>query len=640
MFIYLFKTRKIRLQALFLIPFLVITTLSIALVGYISYQNGRRAVNDVANQLHNEITTRIQQHLEIILNKPQQIIQQNRDAIQFANLDLQNFTAMEKYFLRQIQTFPSITSIYMGFPEGGMVGAGREGADGSLYFTGTEQVSSGAWYKYATNEHGDRGEVLVSLDQFDARIRPWFVGAVEKQSPTWSNMYILFTGQDLAIAASAPAYDQNHDLLGVVSIDVFASHISAYLKELEIGKTGQSFIMEDSGLLVASSTEENPFTNSDTENPQRRLLADESQIPIIHNTAEFLKTNFGEYESIPHKVSLEYLLDGNRHFVQVTHLGDEYGIDWLIVVVIPEADFMAQIQQNNLTTFILISATFIITLIAGIQTARWISIPVNNLNKSAQALAHGNWEPGIPNAHIAEIDELAESFDEMAKQLQQSLTELQSEIRARKETEVALRISDERYRLITERAQDIVWQMDLNTQFTYCSPAIEYVLGYTPDEILKLKARDLLSEESAAQMQAIINNRLSPGREHTVQPLQYSMRHKDGHWVDVEIIATLRFDHAKQPSGLVGISRDISQRKRAEEALMQSEQRYKQLASELEERIEDRTGELQILVNAMTGREVRMAELKQVIVKLRAQIQEAGIKPEADDPLNEPFHLD
>ncbi len=77
-----------------------------------------------------------------------------------------------------------------------------------------------------------------------------------------------------------------------------------------------------------------------------------------------------------------------------------------------------------------------------------------------------------------------------------------------------------------------------------------------------------------------------------------------------------------------GVLSDITERKHAEQALQEAH-------NTLEQRVEERTRELQKLVNAMAGREVRMAELKQVIQKLRRQLMDAGQHPTADDPLNE-----
>ena len=82
------------------------------------------------------------------------------------------------------------------------------------------------------------------------------------------------------------------------------------------------------------------------------------------------------------------------------------------------------------------------------------------------------------------------------------------------------------------------------------------------------------------------------------------------------------------PNCFVTIVSDITDRKIIEDALQRAN-------IELEDRVNERTRELQVLVNAMAGREVRMAELKKAIKKLRRQLLEASMKPVADDPMNE-----
>ncbi len=76
---------------------------------------------------------------------------------------------------------------------------------------------------------------------------------------------------------------------------------------------------------------------------------------------------------------------------------------------------------------------------------------------------------------------------------------------------------------------------------------------------------------------------------------------------------------------IVGCSQNNSE-KGTEEALRQAHE-------ELERRVRERTAELRNLVNAMAGREVRMAELKEVIRQLHTQLEDAGLTPVADDPL-------
>jgi PAS domain S-box-containing protein len=105
-------------------------------------------------------------------------------------------------------------------------------------------------------------------------------------------------------------------------------------------------------------------------------------------------------------------------------------------------------------------------------------------------------------------------------------------------------------------------------------------------------------------------------------------RRKDGTLFDVQISAATIYDTEGNPIALTSTSTDITERKKIEEELEQHRMH-------LEKRIRERTDELQKMVNLMAGREVRMAELKETIKKLRAQLEEAGMTPVADDPLKE-----
>ena len=80
--------------------------------------------------------------------------------------------------------------------------------------------------------------------------------------------------------------------------------------------------------------------------------------------------------------------------------------------------------------------------------------------------------------------------------------------------------------------------------------------------------------------------------------------------------------------GHLSSGEDITERNLAEEAL-------KQHREHLEKMVNDRTAELRSIVNAMSGREIRMVGLKKTIKKLTAQLEEAGMTPVGDDPIGE-----
>ena len=573
---------KLPLRLLLIVLFAVQITLVVGVVGCLSFRNGQRAVNNVTHHLRSKITANIEDHLRTFLATPQQINQINANLIHLANdRGVYDQDALERYFWEQIQVFDSVTSIYFGNPMGGIVLAGREGADGSLYVIATDEFRSGPFRKFATDSEGNRQELLTAIPDFDARTRSWYSKAIEEDQPTWSDIYILFTGQDMAIAASRPLYDEQHNLLGVLSSDIFASHLSNFLQNLDIGETGSSFIMERSGLLVASSTDEKPFTNLSEEEPQRRLHANESTIPAIRSAAEFLTGQFGDYHNITGEQQLfEFDMNGQRQFLQVLPVQDEYGIDWLVVVILPESDFMAQINANNLVTMSLMGLALIFAIILGIFTAQWITRPVLHLNDSTKALAKGEWEQPLNGEWISEIDDLAHSFNDMVGQLKQTMESLSSEIAEHTEAEKMLRQSEEKYRSLIENSSDAIYLL-YETRFDLINPRFTELLGVTAKEacapdfdfmsLVASKSRPLINERIAKQSRG---EELSPYYEFTAQD-------KTGN--EIEIEASVSYVPYREGTATQGILRNVTERLQAEELLQQSKRRLEEALTELRE---------------------------------------------------------
>ncbi|MCX6030694.1 MAG: PAS domain S-box protein [Chloroflexi bacterium] len=192
-------------------------------------------------------------------------------------------------------------------------------------------------------------------------------------------------------------------------------------------------------------------------------------------------------------------------------------------------------------------------------------------NHAAQRLAPLNEPSQAAEPFYQQYSQaLIRKLEAKMAQLEEANRSLELDIAARIRAEEALRESEERYRLIAERVDDIVWQLDLSLHFVYLSPAVERVLGYTPQEARELYVVDLLDEDGLAQMQEVVQNRLKRETSPSI-PTEYRMRHKDGRWVDVEVCSSPLFDTEGHPSGFVGITRDIGVRKRAEEALQESQ---------------------------------------------------------------------
>jgi PAS domain S-box-containing protein len=155
------------------------------------------------------------------------------------------------------------------------------------------------------------------------------------------------------------------------------------------------------------------------------------------------------------------------------------------------------------------------------------------------------------------------------------------DIRGRRETEWALRESELRYRLLAENSSDVIWTMDLSLHFTYVSPSNQVIFGYTPEETMRKNLDELLTPESYRLAVAYFKKEITlyargldadPFRKRTLELQQLT---KDGRTLDIEVNISLINDGTGRAIGILGITRDVTARKRAENALKESEERLR-----------------------------------------------------------------
>lgn len=448
----------VSLKSVILIPFVGLTFLAVALVGYLSFLNGQKAVNDVALQLRNEINARILDHLDAFFSTPHRINLANAEAMGRGDPHAGDLWGLIGRFSEQLALFDSVTSINFGNTSGGLANAGREGPDGARYVIFTDGFRSGNFRKHAIDVNGKAGDLLGTVPGFDSRNRPWYTEAVEKGGETWSDVHILFTGQDMEISASRPVYDSGNNLLGVTAVNLFLSHLGDFLEKLEIGRTGQSFIIDDSGYLVASSTGERPYVFDGGSGIQQRIGASRSSSPLIRGAVEALPGPKGDTGNVSSARAFEFNIDGERHFGQSVTFEDRYGLDWLIVTVIPEADFMVQIRDNNRQTLLMMLLTLAAVSALSLFITRKIVMPVARLNESAAAMAEGEWDMLVEDhCRIEEIGILSRSFGHMAGELRKMVNDLTREIKERRKAEDELALLNARLNEKNRELEQVVY---------------------------------------------------------------------------------------------------------------------------------------------------------------------------------------
>jgi len=179
------------------------------------------------------------------------------------------------------------------------------------------------------------------------------------------------------------------------------------------------------------------------------------------------------------------------------------------------------------------------------------------------------------------------------------------DITERKQAEEALKKSEEHYRIVAENARDVIWVFDLNLGYTFVTSSVQQLRGYTVEEALKQSIDQVLTPESYQKAKEIFDREFAlefSGQQHGPEwsiTSELEMIRKDGSTVWTEVTMNIVYNENGEPSGIMGITRDITERKHAEEVLRESERRYRILIEQAVDGIYvmDRNGKY-LLVNS------------------------------------------
>lgn len=577
---------KMPLRAVLIIPFVLQICGAVGLIGYVSFINQQKTVSNLANQLGSEVSDRIEEHLNIYLDTPKQINQINVDAIELGFLDLSKLESTGNYFWKQMRVF-NVGYINFANPQGEYIGIERLDNGELLINEVTAKQGLGKLHIYNSTEQGKRKKLTEIKEDYDPRVEAWYADAANFGKPVWSQIYQWEDKPEvLSISASYPVYDQKNQFLGVIGTDLLLSQVSQYLTRLKVAKSGRTFIIEKSGRIVANSGEQLPYVVTNGE--ASRIFGEDSSDKLIRLTTQFLRKRYRSLGFIVGKQELSFTENGERYFVQVKNWRDELNLDWLIVVVVPEADFMEEVNANTRTTIILCIVALLITIVIGILTSQWVIQPILQLNNSTKKIAGGEWEQIPEMNRNDELGQVAKSFNLMAQQLQESFHNLET--------------SNEELNVLNEALSESQNQL---TRFLEAIPVAVMIadergkIYYTNNVGKQLLNQDLEQEVNVNNLTEIYQfyragtEKIYPSEELPIsRALQGEKTRVDDlelyyaeQVIPLEVLATPIYDEAGNIVYAIATFSDITQRKEAEKVLGE----YNRI---LEAQVKQRTQEL------------------------------------------------
>ena len=451
------------LKYIIIIPFVIQIFVFTSVITFLSFHNAQQSINYLANQLLSEIGTRVENRFQKYISQINLILQINAEGIQLEQLNPNDSFSLTQYLWKQLLKLPDISYIYWGDRSGNFYGVYRL-ADNTLGYSISNKSRNEKNYFFRVLEDGSRGDYLQNPKEFDPRIRPWYKSAVANKSQIWTPIYTEYTTKKRTISSAYPIFE-NGSIQGVIGVDIIFDQLYDFFSRLKVGKNGQVLVINDSGEIVMSSKEGQKFVKyiEDKQNQKSNFKISNNNDPLIVALNKFIKNQFKDIKNITSSKQLFLKVNNQTQYLYLTPISDNNGLNWTIVVAVPESDFMAQINANTRNTILLCGLGLIISICIGILTAEWINAAILKVIKSAKLLADGYLSYRIKIDRADELGQLANSFNIMAKQLEISVLEIKQ--------------SEQRLANFLEAMPIGVFVIDENDSPYYANQASDRILG-------------------------------------------------------------------------------------------------------------------------------------------------------------------
>ena len=408
--------RSLSLRQLLTLPYVLVVLTVTLVIGGLSYNAGRHAVDELSGQLLRETTARIAAATKTHIAGAKGVLEAAFPAgVQPpADWDADDIAALRERFwiATSIHRNPH-NYAYYGDQQGRFFGLMRH-ADDSAELR-LRPSGQGVRELHAFNGiHGALGPAQPETRVFEPRERPWYQLGLQAASNTWSPIYIDFRSQELVTTFVRRVPVGDAPATGVVATDLPLQRISEFLHQLELTPNALAMVVEPDGQIIGMSAGEP--VQRDASGQYTRVHAERAGNALAADAFRSVRAFIGK-DSEPRTAAFR---NEQAQTIQVgyTHLRDEAGLNWWVVVAVPRADFMGDIERSAWRSLVLsllaalaaIGVGWVVLHVVGRMLARFI--------ESAQLVGEGRPSPPLPVSRQDELGVLARSLSDMQVKLQ------------------------------------------------------------------------------------------------------------------------------------------------------------------------------------------------------------------------------
>ena len=331
------------------------------------------------------------------------------------------------------------------------------------------------------------------------------------------------------------------------------------LQNQAVGTNGRAFILDRTGkMIVSSAPDGDPVVQSAV-----AALAQHTAPSGLPKAAIEFQFDHVTEKPLSRETWLTYA---------TPYRDDSAGRDWILVTAMPEAFYLAGLRVANSRSAMVLALALVFSLVLAAALASMVTAPLRRMANATRMIARGDLSVRVQGSKLEELGTLAAMFNDMAAKLKKSFDDLVGEVEMRKsrerelqESEARLRASEERWRLVFENSTLGIMLTDHDHKFLATNRALQTMIGYTAQELLKLSPVDIIAEEEREGASRRLAE-LSTGKRANYEVVT-CYRRKDGSPIWANTFVSTIPGGENSPPIYIATAIDITDRHKAESEL-------------------------------------------------------------------------
>ncbi|MEE4379118.1 MAG: diguanylate cyclase [Candidatus Competibacteraceae bacterium] len=405
------------LRQMLTIPYVVLVLLTAGVIGVLSYNAGRGAVDTLSDYVLSETVNRIAQAVDKHISGSEAVLETAFPSGVAAPSSVEDdLEALRTRFwlATSVHRDPN-NYAYYGNRNGQFFGLWRFTDTEAELRLRTDGVSPRSIYRYS-NIRGELKNPVQETRIFEPRERPWYKAGQRTENHTWTSIYIDFKTLQLVSTRARRVNNTAGEFEGVVATDLSLQHLNEFLKRLKLSPNGFAFIVEPDGNLLATSR--GPHLRKGIGNINTRLNAAANDDPWIAKTYKTVKALTDRQDASTGTRTSSFIgPDGAVVQAGYARLRDNAGLDWIVAVAVPRHDFMQRVTDNVKRTVWLAIIACLLIVVIGFVVLNLIVKDLRKLAVAAHQMGDGILDAKILLDRNDEIGDLAKSFAHMQQRL-------------------------------------------------------------------------------------------------------------------------------------------------------------------------------------------------------------------------------